>query len=385
MMAGKTGAAGGPILLIGGSGVLGGHIARLLGKLPGAEIVLAGRNAARVNRAARTLRHEGVRAEARISADVPQNVALIADLRPRLVIDASGPPNPPATATAMACIRHRTSYIDVANSRAQAVAFAGLHEAAVAAGVLAVTGACVLPCVSMAAVMAISVDLQAVSAIRIYLCSGNQEPSGAAAMRVALRSAGRRFVTRRNGRDAAAHGWQSLEGLDLPGVAPDSGRVRRLFATIDSAEHDVAVARWPDIADVQVRSGFELGLLQRALCLAAWAPRLRLLPSLAWATGIGVDLARLCSHFGSARSVLRVEVEGIAGNHAVRRLWQLEGDDGDLAWIAAAPAAALARLLLVGPPPSPGAGVAAGMPGLREIVAELRHRNIRVRTLDLDR
>ena len=363
MMAGKTGAAGGPILLIGGSGVVGGHIARLLGKLPGAEIVLAGRNAARVNRAARTLRHEGVRAEARISADVPQNVAL----------------------TAMACIRHRASYIDVANSRAQAVAFAGLHVAAVAAGVLAVTGACVLPCVSMAAVMAISVDLQAVSAIRIYLCSGNQEPSGAAAMRVALRSAGRRFVTRRNGRDAAAHGWQSLESLDLPGVAPDSGRVQRLFATIDSAEHDVAVARWPDIADVQVRSGFELGLLQRALCLAAWAPRLRLLPSLAWATGIGVDLARLCSHFGSARSVLRVEVEGIAGNHAVRRLWQLEGDDGDLAWIAAAPAAALARLLLVGPPPPPGAGVAAGMPGLREIVAELRHRNIRVRTLDLDR
>ena len=372
------------ILVIGGTGVLGSRIVRLLAAVPRVELLFTSREAARAATEERVLATEGVEARAICWRGEGGAAALLARTRPDLMIDATGSLSGLEPSLAMSRLRLGIAYIDLSPSRLHIRQTRELDAMAVAAGVPVLTGAGLLPSVSMAAASTMAREMTEVSALRVFVCPGNQEARGRAFLQTLMASAGRPFRHLRDGVWTTGRNWLDLRRLDLPGVWADAGPVRRLFASIDAPDHDLMPEHWPDIATTSVQGGMELGLMQVGLWGAAWLRRLGLVRNPAWFSGLAADVGGLFRSFGTARSAFRVELEGSIGAHRVRRLWQIEGDEGEFAWVAAAPAAALARLVVVGPRPAPGARAAAGEPLLHEIVAELRSRQLRVRTLDLD-
>ena len=372
------------ILVIGGTGVIGSRIVRLLSAVPRVEVIFTAREAEIAESQEQALRIDGIDARGLCWDGRDGAAALLARIRPDVMIDATGTAGRTDSSLALACLRLGIAYIDLSMSRAHIQDVRALSSMAVEARLPVFTAAGLLPSVTMAAARTMARDMTRVSALRIYLCPGNQEPRGRAFLAAVIAEAGQPFRHRQDGAWVTARNWLDLRRLDLPGVWSDSGPVRRLFAAMDSPDHDLVPEHWPDLSTTSVQGGMELGLIQLGLWGTAWLRRIGLLRHPAWTSGLLADVGGLFRSLGTARSALRVELEGTIGTHRVRRLWQIEGDRGDLAWVAAAPAAALARLIVVGPRPAPGARAAAGEPALHEIIAELRSRDLRVRTLDLD-
>jgi hypothetical protein len=352
------------VLILGGAGAVGMRIARLVAELSDVELLIAGRDFGRTTQFSDELCESGVSARP-VGAD--NLVGLLGLERPALVIDASGPFRGRDLAVPRACIAAHIPYIDLAGDADFSIAVRKLNQAAIAAGVAVISGACISPCVTLAAVEAIASSLTRVEAVRIVLCPGNQHPFGAASYLSLLSRTGRPFRIRQAGAWRTAHVWQGLRSAILPEIGA------RAVCAIETADIPLLVERWPDLRDVSVQAGTEIGALQRALWLLSWVARLGV--NLARLSGLLEGLSRTIGYIGSHRFVLRVAVVGRNGGDLVERSWTLLAEDGGL--LAATPAMALARRILLGPPLPPGARVATLT--LAEIRAELLKTGFDVR------
>jgi saccharopine dehydrogenase-like NADP-dependent oxidoreductase len=360
------------ILLLGGSGVFGSRIARLLGRANEAELLLAGRRRA----PAAALAEELCKAGATVRAIVLERRDLGAMLRrerPHLVIDASGPFQEQGYEVARAAIAAGASCIDIADGRAFVTGIRALDADARTAGVSVISGASSVPCLSSAAAEALALDLDEVSAVRAWISPGNRAPRGLSVVRAILGGAGQKFFWRQAGAARAVHGWQDLRRVDLPELG------RRWLSACEIPDLDLLPERWPELSDATFHAGLELGILHLGLWAMSWTVRMRFLKSLAPFAGAALAVANRCERFGTDRGAMRVEVEGMKQDRRVRRAWTLITGSGDGPWVPAAPAAALARRILSADPPAPGARSAFGALPLPAILAELRALDIATR------
>ena len=357
------------VLVIGGAGAVGGRIIRLLSRIPGVELLIAGRDHDVTASFADEMH------EARIAVQ-PVDVTAIATMRPAVVIDASGPFQGRDYAIPLACIAARVPYIDIADDRAFVTGIRQFDSAATAAGVPILSGAGMLPSLSMAAAEAAAAGLERINAVRVWVCPGSQQSHGHAAYASILRGAGQPFKWRRNGAWREAYGWQELEYGKFPGLGS------RLLSAWDAPDVALLPERWPTLRDATVHGAAELSILQYGLWALAWLPRLGVIKNLISVAGFAEAAARSFSYLGGTAFGLRVVVEGWRGPHDVQQSWSLVARSGDGVFVPAAPAAALTRVILTGPPLRPGARVA--YIGLHEILAELRDRDVKVEITDLD-
>ncbi len=358
------------ILLLGGHGLVGSHITRLLAGAPGLVFLIAGRDAAAVGLFVEYLVEEGIDARAVACGARPGD--LVAEARADLVIDATGSARPDHT-TARACIAAHVPYLDISDDRETVLAIRALDAAARDVNVAVVSGAGVVPCLTMAACASLAVALPVVVGARIVLLRGNREEYGQASTAALLDHVGRRMRWRQGG------AWETARAFQT--VAPrDGGRYGgfRLLA-YDAPELELLPEMWPSLRDATVWAGIELPALARGLRILGW-----MRPKAGFAARIGLfdTLARSFGHFGTARSRVRVELDGLVGGHSVLLSWTLVAKDGSGAWLRAAPAAAMARQMLQGVV-RPGARVARL--DLAEILVELRGRDILVSKTDMDR
>jgi hypothetical protein len=309
------------ILVLGGYGVFGSRIAMRLAAA-GHEVLVAGRSIAKARAfcAGRT----GLVPLALERSDV---AAALAQHRPSVLVDATGPFQEMDYAVPRACIASGVHYCDIADGRAFVCWIGELDAAARAAKVTVITGASSLPALSGAVVRALAEGMDRVRAVDIALSASNRATAGPAVAGGIIRQAGRPIDVWSGGRWRRAFGWQEMacENYALADGLQVSGR---LVALVDVPDLTLLPGRLPGAPAVRMRAGAELAVENIALWLVSWPIRW------GWFKGAGglLPLVRPWRAFagglGSDSSAMKVTLTGERANQRVERRWTLIATHG---------------------------------------------------------
>jgi hypothetical protein len=371
------------LLILGGYGVFGGRLARLLADLPGVEILIAGRDAARADRFCARYRGEAVVRP--IQLDRRALDSQMGVLRPDLVVDASGPFQAYGVdpyQVIKTCIRHRVSYLDFADGADFVSGVAALDHAARQAGVFVLSGASSFPVLTAAVLREMAKSMQITSV------TGGVAPSphagiGLNVMRAVLGYAGAPVKVTRGGRQTTAIGL--AESLRYTVAVPGQLPLRNLrFSLVDVPDLQVLPPEHPGLQDIWMGAGPVPEVLHRALNILAKARAHLHLPSLAPLAPLFYRVLNLMK-FGEHRGGMFVHAKGLRNGKPVEQSWHLlaEGDDGP--FIPSMAIEAIIRKLLAGQPPETGARPATNALSLADYDTLFAKRQIHTGFRDGDR
>lgn len=344
------------IVILGGYGVFGRHIADQLAKDGAARVVVAGRDVNKGQACAETIGAEFARCDAR-DRDSLRGVLSGADL----VVNAAGPFQDSEYLAAQACIDQRCHYIDIGDGRNYVSGIRALHERAAAQGVFVCAGASTSPAVSSAAVAELQPNFQRIKTIKVALTAGNKNQAGVSTIASILSYAGRPVRVWQDRRWQTIPGWGAGEFLDFP--APVG---RRRAQVCDMPDLELFPEHF-GADSVVFKAGVELTLFNYAFAALANLRRAR--PSL--------DLARLAVPLTRMSGLFKT----LGTWHGGLAVWAT-GDDGlerSIALVArrngprvaSAAAVLLARKIIAGHAPDPGAYPCVGFLSMAELAVYL--------------
>ena len=345
------------VLIVGGTGVFGSKLARLLAGDARLAITVGGRNTARVEALAREVGVAGLALDWRRDLD-----GILARGDFDAVVHAAGPFQGQDYAVATTCIRHGAHYVDLADDRAFVCGIDRLDAAARAAGVMVCSGVSTVPAITGAVVAEALTQGAAVERVAFGVMPGNDAPRGPALVAAILGGAGKPIP------DQPGHRvWSGLRRMRVPGIGA------RWVAACDVPDPSLFRTAF-GVRETYAGGGLELSVLHLGLWLLALPVRLRLIRSLASAAAPLAWMANRLRRFGTDRGGLRVDLEG----GGKRRSWFLLAEGGDGPYVPAIPAAALLRKLAAGGIERRGATACIGLLSLADCEAEWRRAHLRV-------
>jgi uncharacterized protein DUF4166/saccharopine dehydrogenase-like protein len=344
------------VLVLGGSGVFGSRLCRLLADDPRLAVTAAGREPGKLELLAKELRIAVLAFDGRRDLD-----RVLGEQRFDALFHVAGPFQGQDYAVAEACVRHSVHYLDLADDAAFVCNIGKLDEVAKAAGVLVCSGASTAPAITGAVVDAAR-EFMSVERVRFGILPGNDAPRGPALVEAILSRAGKPIADQPGRRV-----WGSLRRMTVPGLGA------RWVAACELSEPQLFAKRF-GVRDTYAGAGLELPVLHLGLWLLGWLVRLRLVRSLTPFAGRLTAIAERLRRFGTDRGGLRIDVEGPAG----RRSWYLIAEGGDGPFVPVLPAAALVRKLAAGHPIARGAVPCLGLASLGEILAEARRAHLQI-------
>jgi hypothetical protein len=344
------------ILILGGYGVFGGRLARLLADLPAVELLIGGRNLA-----AATAFCNVFAGQARVRPLQLDRRALAPTLQqeqPDLVVDASGPfqaYGADGYAAVEACIGAGIDYLDFADA-ADFVAGVGRYDAqARAAGVFVLSGVSSFP-VLTAAVLRQMAQRMDITGVEAGIAPSPYAGIGLNVMRAVVGYAGAPVKLRREGRDA--HGIGLAESRRFTVAVPGRVPLRNLrYSLVEVPDLQVLPPEHPAMIDIWIGAGPVPEVLHRMLNLLAKTRHRLRLPSLEPLSPLFHRVLNLMK-FGEHRGGLIVRAAGMRDGVPVVDSWHLlaEGDDGP--FIPSMAIEAIIRKLLQGQRPAVGARAA---------------------------
>jgi hypothetical protein len=333
------------------------------------DLVLAGRDRARLDEAAARLRVECVL----LDRDDPSLAARLRDIAPQLVISTAGPFQAQDYRVARACIAAGSHYVDIADDRGFVCGIRALHAEAEARGVCVVSGASSVPTLTGAVVETLAARLDEVSGIDIGITTSARVP-GRATVEAVLADCGRRVPQWKDGEPSAAFGSQGGWTRVIEGVG------RRRFFPCDVPDLELLRERFPRLRSLRFGAGSEQGLFHLGLRVLAAAVRSGAVSDARSLAPMLIRTGRWVERFGTGRSALYVDVTGTNRGAAVTRAWELVAAREDGVNIPGMAAVCLARKLAGGTLAARGAFPGAGLVTLDEYLRELQGLDIRVRT-----
>jgi NAD(P)-dependent dehydrogenase (short-subunit alcohol dehydrogenase family) len=313
------------VLILGGTGVFGTRLARLLAR-DGHQITIAARTLGTAQSLAGELNATALQLD--------RGKDLSALQGHDVVIDAAGPFHaygPDPYRLAKAALAAGAHYLDLADTAAFCAGITVLDPQARTAGKAAISGLSSVPAISSAAVRALTGTNRPLH-IDSAILPGNKSPRGLSVMASILTQAGQPFPTRRAGRWTTATGWSDPQDYALPGgLSRQAWRIEvpdtRLFPAHFGAE------------TVDFRAGLELGIMRYGL--AAFARLRRAVPFPVTTPLVrGFHLAAaLLAPFGTGTGGMSVTVTTATQRHR----WTLLATDGDGPYVPAIAARALLR------------------------------------------
>ncbi|MFV0474227.1 MAG: DUF4166 domain-containing protein [Pikeienuella sp.] len=343
------------VLLLGGYGVFGERLARLLLR-DGHAVTIAGRNLAAAEALAKELGCAAARMDRR------------GDPAPlkghEVVIDAAGPfqaYGDDPYRLPRAAIEAGLHYLDLSDDASFCAGVAALDGMARKAGLCVVSGLSSVPALSSAAARALAGDERPL-VIETAILPGDRAPRGLSVIAAVLLQVGRPMRVWRGGEWTRARGWSAPRRYRLPG-----GLVRQGWR-IGAPDLALFPAHF-GAGTVEFRAGPELALLRYGLAAVAALRRFAPIPASPAVTRGFKLAADLVARFGGARGGMSVMV--VAGRE--RRWWRLLAEDGDGPFT---PGVA-ARALLRRPALPAGAGPALETVTLEEAEAAMADLNMR--------
>lgn len=347
------------VLIVGGYGVFGGRLAKLLADERRIGLIIAGRSFEKAKAFCEKQLAGAVVRPAQFDRGADPAPQLKA-LQPHIVVDASGPfqtYGEDGHALVKAAISLGIHYIDLADSSVFVEGIAAFDDFARANRVFCLSGASTLPAVSSAVVRHLAKGLDHLESIEAGIAPSPHARVGGNVVRALCGYAGRPIAVWRGGKAATAYGLTETRRFTIrpPGIAP---LPRIVFSLVDVPDARLAPTLWPGIGEVWVGAGPRPALWHGMLRGLARLRRWRLIPPLTPFAGLFAGVRNLF-RWGEHRGGMYVRVRGNAGLEAVDRSWHLiaEGDDGP--FIPSMAAEALIRRCLAKKPPKVGARAAA--------------------------
>ncbi len=344
------------LLIVGGYGVFGGRLARLLADDTRLTMLIAGRSH---ERAAAFCRSVGGTAEL-----VPTRFdrtgdlsAQLKDLAPDIVVDASGPFQDyrgDPYGLVRSAIASKVHYLDLADGSAFVDGVAQFDDDARTAGIYVLSGVSSFPVLTAAVVRHLTQDDDRIETITGGIAPSPYAGVGENVIRAIASYAGQRVALTRNGREGFGYGLGETTRYTIapPGRLPLHNT---LFSLVDVPDLRLLPKAWPGLRSIWMGAGPVPEILHRMLIGLTWLVRLRLLPSLGFASPL-FHRAINTLRWGEHRGGMFVEVCGTtAAGASFRRSWHLlaEGEDGP--FIPSMAVEALVRKQLGGTSPATGA------------------------------
>ena len=362
------------ILVLGGYGVFGGRLAQLLKDDPGLTLLIAGRDGQKAHAFCETL--GGAAQALPLALDRSDIAAALAQQRPDLVVDASGPfqaYGDDPYLVPKAAIAARVPYLDLADGADFVAGIGALDASARAAGVFVLAGVSSFPVLTDAVLTAMERHLQVTELV------GGIAPSpyagvGKNVLRAVLGYAGAPVRLWRQGKPATGIGLgdSRIATVAVPGKIP----LHPLrFSLVDVPDLRVIPAAHPGLQSLWIGAAPQPRFLHRALTLMAVARAKLRLPSLAPLTPLAHWLLNL-HPMGEHRGGMFLAARGLRDGQPASLSWHLlaEGDDGPL--IPSMAVALLVGKMQQGLAPNPGARAGIGSLTLDDYATAFAERSI---------
>ena len=350
------------VLIVGGTGVFGSRLARMLIE-DGWHVTVTSRSLFKAQEFCATygghplaLERDGDLAEALADHD--------------MVVDAAGPFQDYGAAPyrlAEAAIDRGIPCLDLSDDANFTKGISALDAKARARGVAVLSGVSSVPALSSAAVTALAAELPEIDHIEAAILPGNRAPRGLSVMQAILGQVGAPLPLWRDGRWQEAPGWSDPRSYQL---APDLTRRAALIGAPDL----LLFPEYYGAKTVEFRAGLELGIMQHSLAVWSWLRARNLAPNPARFTRLFHRVAGWMEPLGTDRGGMVVRVEG--GGET--RSWTLLAEAGDGPFIPAIPALITLGKLARGEV-EPGARPALDLFTLDEAEAALSRLNVSVR------
>lgn len=358
------------VAVIGGTGVFGSRLVRLL-RRDGHAVIVVGRTTGAVKALA-----DEVGAQS-LTLDRAGDLTPLWDLAPEAVVDAAGPFHAYGDKPyrlAEACIKAGVHYLDLADNLPFCAGIQVLDEAAKAAGVCVLSGVSSVPAISSAAVAALGAGAEEIDTISTAILPGNRAPRGRSVVQSILAQCGQPMQTPVDGAMITQRSWSQPESFDLgQGIrrrgwiilAPDQG----LFASTFGAR------------TVAFRAGLELGVMNHALAAFSWLRGRTGSGAPDWLADVALWLSKRLWRFGTDVGGMAVAVTVRNGSAWERRTWRMVVREGDGPFIPAVPARVVLRNL---EQVEPGARPALGLVSLAQMVEGMADLAVESETVTAD-
>lgn len=341
------------ILILGGYGVFGGRLAHLLRNIPQMTLYICGRNIEKASAFCAGFEGEAVALPVKLDRlDIADGLT---DLKPDLVVDASGPfQNYGAHRyhVVEACIAAKVDYLDFADGADFVFGISQFDKQAKAAGVFVLSGVSSFPVLTAAVLREIAKTMD------IVKVEGGIAPSpyagiGLNVMRAVVGYAGAPVKLIRDGMMSSGIGLaESIRyTIAVPGRLP----LHNIhFSLVDVPDLQVLPPEHQTMTDIWMGAGPVPEALHRLLNILAKARYLFGLPSFAPLSRLFYNVLNLMK-YGEHRGGMFVRAEGARDGQRIERSWHLlaEGDDGPL--IPSMAIEGIIRKALNEQPPTPGA------------------------------
>lgn len=335
----------GRVVIVGGYGAFGAHVAERLARETGLEIIIAGRSLAKARAQAAMMKTAGARG--RIDAamlDATQATsAQLRQLAPDVVINASGPFQGQDYTLARRCIEAGCHYVDLADARAFVTGITALDAEARAANVSIISGASSVPGLSSAVIAQLAEGLARVDEVHIGISPGNNFDPGAATAASIIGAVGKPFAARVGGKQITAYGWQRLHRYRFPEIGP------RWMGDVDVPDLELVPQHYPGVETVRFTAGLEVGLFHLGLWGVSWLTRAGLLRDARPLAGPMLAMKRWLSMLGSDTGGMFVNIAGSdERGRRLERTWTLIARSGNGPYVPAIASVLLARRLATG-------------------------------------
>lgn len=316
------------ILIIGGYGVFGGRLARLLSDEPRLTLFIAGRNLGKAEQFCAGL--DGSASLVPVALDRSNPSEPLAKLKPDIVVDATGPfqdYGDDGYALIEAAIAHKIHYMDFADGADFVFGVSQFDDAAKDAGIFILSGVSSFP------VLTAAVLREFAKTMTIESVTGGIAPSpyagiGLNVMRAVVGYAGAPVQLQRGGKPSSGVGL--AESMRYVIAAPGKVPLNSIhFSLVDVPDLQVLPPEHRTMTDIWIGAGPVPEILHRMLNILAKLRHRLKLPS--WLPFSGLFywvLNRM--KFGEHRGGMFVAATGKCGGKPASQSWHLlaEGDDG---------------------------------------------------------
>lgn len=359
------------VLIIGGYGNFGSFIARRLSQEPDIKVIVAGRSEEKAKAFAKTLNTEWAVLD--IQKDIDSGLTAI---EPDIVIHTSGPFQGQGYDVAEACIRQKCHYIDLADGREFVDNIGKLDRPAKDAGVLVVSGASSVPCLTAAIIDKYKGEFQKLESVDYAIATAQRTNAGMATTAAILGYAGKPFTTKIDGEMKTIYGWQGLRARKYPELG------WRLLANCDIPDLSLFSQRYPALKTIRFRAGLEVPLLHMGLWALSWLVRTGLVKTLRPLAPMFFQIAPFFNIFGSDRSAFHMEMQGTGpdGKEKTVIFYILTGS-GHGPNIPCIPCILLAQRLACGQIPQTGATPCIDIIDLESYLDALKKYDIHIKTI----
>jgi hypothetical protein len=358
------------ILILGGYGNFGSHIARSLALDPAIQLLIGGRSLDRASAMAASL--EAANRPEALSIDIKKDFDnSLREAAPDMVIHTVGPFQGQSYSVAEACIVNGCHYVDLADGRAFVTGIEALDARAREADVLIVSGASSVPCLTAAIIDEALPRFGRISEVDYGISAAQQTNRGLATASSVLSYVGRPFTTLREGQSKTVYGWQELHTERYPELG------LRLFGNCDIPDLELFPKRYPSLRSIRFCAGHEIKLLHLATWLLSWGVRCAVLPPLGRHSERLLQASFLFDPLGSGRSGFHMYLRGIGLNgHERTERFYIIARRGHGPFIPCMPAIILARRLARGDLTQRGARPCLDLIDLREFLEALQSLDI---------